>query len=113
MGMTDKQFNGFTRFIVDGLEEALEEKDEVKREEKIKRILENLRKTLEDWVALLIENDLTDEEELSVQKALADYEKDPESFTLLEDCIDWKIIWKIFKKPIDKLKIAFYAVCTV
>jgi len=48
MGMTDKQFNGFIRFLVDGLTEATEETDEKKKDDKLKKILENLQKTLED-----------------------------------------------------------------
>ena len=48
MGMTDKQFNGFVRFILDDLKEIQEEKDETKREEKISKIIDNLQKTLED-----------------------------------------------------------------
>ncbi|MCL2864565.1 MAG: hypothetical protein FWE25_03380 [Lachnospiraceae bacterium] len=48
MGMTDKQFNGFIRFLVDGLAEAQAEIDEKKKAEKIQKILDNLQKTLED-----------------------------------------------------------------
>ena len=48
MGMTDKQFNGFIRFLIDDLEEVREERDEKKKDEKIKKILENLQCTLED-----------------------------------------------------------------
>ena len=48
MGMTDKQFNGFVRFLLDALKEAQEEKETEKREEKIAKIIDNLQKTLED-----------------------------------------------------------------
>lgn len=48
MGMTDKQFNGFVRFLLDDLKEIEEEKDEIKKAEKIKKVIENLQKTLED-----------------------------------------------------------------
>ncbi len=48
MGMTDKQFNGFVRFLLDALKEAQEEKETEKKDEKMKKIIENLQKTLED-----------------------------------------------------------------
>jgi len=48
MGMTDKQFDVFVRFLLDALRDANAEKDEVKRGEKMERILNNLQKTLED-----------------------------------------------------------------
>ncbi len=48
MGMTDKQFNGFIRFLIDGLKEAQEEKDADKKSERIQKILDNLQSTLED-----------------------------------------------------------------
>lgn len=48
MGMTDKQFNGFIRFLIDDLKEVQEEKDEDKKKKKIERILDNLQNTLED-----------------------------------------------------------------
>ncbi len=48
MGMTDKQFNGFIRFLIDGLTEAKEEKDEEKKNERIQKILDNLQSILED-----------------------------------------------------------------
>lgn len=48
MGMTDKQFNGFIRFLIDDLEEAKEEKDEKKKNERLEKILRNLQSTLED-----------------------------------------------------------------
>ena len=48
MGMTDKQFNGFVRFLLDALKEAQEEKEKEKQKEKIAKIIDNLQKTLED-----------------------------------------------------------------
>lgn len=50
MGMTDKQFNGFVRFILDDLRELeeLEEKNEPGKLEKLRKLIENLQKTLED-----------------------------------------------------------------
>ena len=49
MGMTDKQFNGFIRFLIDDLKEVREEKDEEKKNKRIEKILENLQSTLEDY----------------------------------------------------------------
>ena len=46
--MTDKQFNGFIRFLIDDLKEVQEEKDEEKKNKRIEKILENLQSTLED-----------------------------------------------------------------
>ena len=48
MGMTDKQFNGFIRFLIDGLKEAKEERDDKKKNERLQKILDNLQSTLED-----------------------------------------------------------------
>ncbi len=48
MGMTDKQFNGFVRFVLDDLKEIREEKEDGKKEEKLDKVIENLQKTLED-----------------------------------------------------------------
>lgn len=48
MGMTDKQFSSFIRFLLDALKEAQEEKETEKKEEKIAKIIDNLQKTLED-----------------------------------------------------------------
>ena len=44
MGMTDKQFNGFIRFLIDDLKEAKEEEDTEKKNARIQKILENLWK---------------------------------------------------------------------
>lgn len=48
MGMTDKQFNGFVRFVIEALKEVEKEKDETQKEERLKSVIENLQKTLED-----------------------------------------------------------------
>ncbi len=48
MGMTDKQFNGFVRFVLDDLKEIKEEKENSRREEKLDKVIDNLQKTLED-----------------------------------------------------------------
>ena len=48
MGMTDKQFNGFVRFLLDALKDAMEEKENDKKNEKHTKIADNLQKTLED-----------------------------------------------------------------
>lgn len=48
MGMTDKQFNGFVRFLLDALKEVQEESEGKKKEEKLEKVIDNLQKTLED-----------------------------------------------------------------
>ena len=48
MGMTDKQFNGYLRLLLDDLEEIREETDEKKRDAKLKKTIENIRDTIED-----------------------------------------------------------------
>lgn len=48
MGMTDKQFNGFVRFLLDALKDAMEEKESQRKEEKLAKIANNLQKILED-----------------------------------------------------------------
>lgn len=48
MGMTDKQFNGFIRFLIDDIKEAREETDNKKKDKRLEKILENLQSTLED-----------------------------------------------------------------
>lgn len=48
MGMTDKQFNGFVRFLLYALKDAMEEKESEKKDEKLRKIANNLQKTLED-----------------------------------------------------------------
>ena len=46
--MTDKQFNGFVRLLLDALKDAIKEKESEKKDEKLTKIAENLQKTLED-----------------------------------------------------------------
>lgn len=48
MGMTDKQFNGFLRMLLDRLEELKNEDNEEERLERIKKLIEDLQKTIED-----------------------------------------------------------------
>lgn len=48
MGMTDKQFNGFVRFVLDDINEVLETLEESKEKEKLQKVADNLQKTLED-----------------------------------------------------------------
>ncbi|MCH5254517.1 MAG: hypothetical protein J1F41_06290 [Lachnospiraceae bacterium] len=48
MGMTDKQFNGFIRFILDDIKEVIEIMEDGKAKEKLQKIEDNLQQTLED-----------------------------------------------------------------
>lgn len=48
MGMTDRQFNGFLRFLLDSLNGAMEETDAEKREAKLNKVIDNIQKTIED-----------------------------------------------------------------
>ena len=48
MGMTDKQFSGYLRILLDYLEEVDAEKDEEKKKEKFKKIMKHIRDTIED-----------------------------------------------------------------
>lgn len=48
MGMTDKQFNGFLRMLLDRLAEARDEKQQEKKDERIEKIIEDLQRTIED-----------------------------------------------------------------
>lgn len=49
MGMTDKQFNGFLRFIIDDLKEIKKSSDDKEKvEAELERMIEKLQKTLED-----------------------------------------------------------------
>ena len=48
MGQTDIQFKAFIRFVLDALKEVNNEKDEERRAAKMKKIIDNLQKTLED-----------------------------------------------------------------
>lgn len=48
MGMTDKQFNGFLRMLIERLKDVKTENNEIKKSEKLEVIIEDLQKTLED-----------------------------------------------------------------
>ena len=48
MGMTDKQFNGFLRFLLKSLKDIRDEKDIETKDKKIVSVIEDLQKTLED-----------------------------------------------------------------
>lgn len=47
MGITNKQFNDYIRLLLDDLKELETETDEEKRNEKLQKIIKNLRLTLE------------------------------------------------------------------
>ena len=48
MGMTDKQFQSWVRFLLGSLKDAVQEADPEKKEAKMAEIMDNLQKTLED-----------------------------------------------------------------
>lgn len=48
MGMTDKQFQSWVRFLLDALLEVKEETDPEKRDTRMKRIMDNLQRVLGD-----------------------------------------------------------------
>ena len=48
MGMTDKQFNGFVRFVLDDILEVLEKMPESDEKKKLQKVADNLEKTLAD-----------------------------------------------------------------
>ncbi len=48
MGMTDSQFKGFIRFVLDDLIEIQSESNVEKQNEKMKKVIDNLQKVLED-----------------------------------------------------------------
>jgi hypothetical protein len=48
MGQTDSQFKAFIRLLLDALKEIEAEPDREKRSAKMKKVLDNLQKTLED-----------------------------------------------------------------
>lgn len=48
MGMTDKQFQSWVRFLLTNLKDAVQERDPEKKEAKMAEIMDNLQKTLED-----------------------------------------------------------------
>ncbi len=48
MGMTDKQFNSFIRLILDTIYEVLDDMSEGANKDKLKKLADNLQKSLED-----------------------------------------------------------------
>lgn len=48
MGMTNKQFNGFIRFVLDALNEIFESMTDSPQKIKLKKVIDNLQETLED-----------------------------------------------------------------
>ena len=48
MGMTDKQFNGFVRFVLDDILEVIAKLPESEEKDKLQKVADNLQKTLED-----------------------------------------------------------------
>ena len=48
MAMTDRQFKGFVSFVVDALRDVQSENEAIKQQEKLERIINNLRKTIKD-----------------------------------------------------------------
>lgn len=48
MAMTDSQFKGFVRFVLDDINEVLENMSDGKEKEKLQKVADNLQQTLED-----------------------------------------------------------------
>lgn len=48
MGMTDKQFGGFLRMLIDRLEDTKSENDSDAKNQKLEKIISDLQKTIED-----------------------------------------------------------------
>lgn len=48
MGMTDSQFKGFVRFVLDDIKEVLEGLEDSKEKDKLQKVADNLQQTLED-----------------------------------------------------------------
>lgn len=48
MGMTDKQFNGYLRFILDVIKKALKKMPECDEKDDLQRMADNIQKTIED-----------------------------------------------------------------
>lgn len=48
MGMTDKQFQSWVRFLYSDLRDYKQEEDPAKKEAKLAEIMDNLKRTLED-----------------------------------------------------------------
>lgn len=47
-GMTDSQFKGWVRFLLDALKEVDNESDQEKQRKRLEKVIENLQSTLED-----------------------------------------------------------------
>ncbi len=45
MGMTDSQFKGFVRFLLDDIKEVLENMSDGKEKEKLQKVADNLQQT--------------------------------------------------------------------
>ena len=48
IGMTDKQYKGFIRFLLEALKDAMNEPERANLDAKLEKIAENLQATLED-----------------------------------------------------------------
>ena len=48
MAMTDSQFKGFVRFVLDDINGVLENMPDGKEKEKLQKVADNLQQTLED-----------------------------------------------------------------
>lgn len=48
MEMTDKQFNGYMRLILDDILETLKKMDDGEAKEKLQKLADNIQKTIED-----------------------------------------------------------------
>ena len=48
MAMTDSQFKGFVRFVLDDIREVPENMPDGKEKDKLQKIADNLQQTLED-----------------------------------------------------------------
>lgn len=48
MGMTDKQFSGFLRMLIDRLKEVKLEESKEEKDGRVEKIIEDLQKTIED-----------------------------------------------------------------
>lgn len=48
MCMTDSQFKGFVRFVLDDIKEVLEGLEDGKEKDKLQKVADNLQQTLED-----------------------------------------------------------------
>ena len=47
-GMTDSQFKGWVRFLLDALKEVDSESNQDKQKKRLEKVIENLQSTLED-----------------------------------------------------------------